>query len=153
MLATHWPHPSGVEAPSIWTLGVVDNSPLKRITDHIVSFPGDPLDPSLAAALIAQMLGAGVRGRVLCILGDPDLPDVASRLTDAGVQVDTVAVYRAELVSDVELLATLERAEVLVVASPGVVDALVSQGRTRNYPHGSPWGDRRPSDVVRAKCR
>ncbi|MES2306226.1 MAG: uroporphyrinogen-III synthase [Gemmatimonadota bacterium] len=133
VLLARWPQ-RGQVAPAIWTLGGVDSHALASIAPVVTPFPGDPFDPAVAAAMVAQIVGTGVRGRVLCLIGDPDLPDVSSRLADAGLLVSAVSVYRCGLVSDVEILATLERAELLVVANPLVVEALASHGEDAFLP-------------------
>lgn len=80
------------------------------------------------------MLGAGVPGRVLIVTGDPRRPELAARLTDAGAEVTTVVVYRTRPVDDVELLAAIDRADLLVVGSPALVTALAAQGDEARMP-------------------
>jgi uroporphyrinogen-III synthase len=96
--------------------------------------PGGDADTSAAAQLAAAMLGAGVHGRALVVAGDPHRPELAARLTDAGVMVTTVVVYRTKPVDDVELLAALDRAQLLVIGSPTLVAALAAQGDEARLP-------------------
>lgn len=90
--------------------------------------PGGDAETSAAAQLASAMLGGGVPGRVLIVTGDPHRPELAARLADAGAQVTTVVVYRTRPVDDVELLAAIDRADLLVVGSPALVAALAAQG-------------------------
>lgn len=91
---------------------------------------GDGGDPSRGAAqaLVERMLGARVHGPVLLVTGDPHRPELPARLADAGIAVDTAVVYRTRPVADVELVAALSRADLLLLGSPALATALARQG-------------------------
>lgn len=118
----------------LWTVGVGTARALEAagLVPHIA--PGGDADTSAAAQLATAMLGAGVRGRVLVVAGDPHRPELAARLTDAGVAVTTVVVYRTRPADDVELLAALDRAQLLIVGSPSLISALAAQGDEARVP-------------------
>lgn len=112
----------------VWCAGEATATALGTLSVPIVVVAGGHTEPETAAALVGSVIAAAVNAPILLLLGEPDLPDLASRLTDAGAQVDGVPVYRSHSASDVELVATLDHAELLVVAHPDVVTALAAQG-------------------------
>lgn len=77
-----------------------------------------------AAALAAEMLGAGVRGPVLFPCGEMRRDELPVRLRHRGIEVEEVVCYRSVLAGEAAARAAAERASVLVVASPGVVELL-----------------------------
>jgi uroporphyrinogen-III synthase len=123
-----------IEGGALWAVGAGTARVLAAAGLAPQVAPGGDAETSAAAQLATAMLGAGVRGRVLVVAGDPHRPELAARLADAGVQVTTVVVYRTHPVDDVELLAALDRADVLVVGSPALVAALAAQGDEARMP-------------------
>lgn len=118
----------------IWAVGAGTARALEAagLAPHVA--PGGDAETSAAEQLAAAMLGAGLRGRVLLIAGDPHRPELAARLADAGIAVTTVVVYRTRPADDVELLAALDRAQLLVIGSPTLVAALAAQGDEARMP-------------------
>jgi uroporphyrinogen-III synthase len=114
--------------PTIWAVGESTARPLREAGWPVEVGPGGSATHGAAEALAGAMLTAMVRGPVLFLAGEPHRPDLGARLADAGIAVVTVAVYRAVPVADVELLAALDRADLLLVASPALVTALAAQG-------------------------
>ncbi len=118
----------------LWAVGAGTARALERAGLAPRVAPGGDAETTAAAQLAAAMLGAGVRGRVLIVAGDPHRPELAARLTDAGIAVTTVVVYRTKPADDVELLAALDRAHLLVVGSPTLIAALAAQGDEARLP-------------------
>lgn len=81
-----------------------------------------------AARLVSRIVGSQRGGMVLLIADGPKLADLPSRLADAAISVDVLPLSCEVTVSDVELLAALERADLLLVSSAAVVEELASQG-------------------------
>lgn len=114
--------------PPLWGVGDATAAPL-RAAGHVVQVgPGGSAAEGAAESLAGAMLAAMVRGPILFVAGEPHRPDLEARLTDAGLVVTTVAVYRTSAVPDVELLAAVDRADLMLVASPTLVAALAAQG-------------------------
>lgn len=134
LLAAHWPAGHSTEAPSIWCSGDQTAAALGGLAAARRIIAGDHYDPATATALVKEIVGAWPSGPVLVLMGEPDLPDIASRLVDAGIEVHAVPLFQAQPVSDVELIATLERAEVVVVSNAAVVRALAAQGDDAHLP-------------------
>jgi len=77
-----------------------------------------------AAALATAMLAAGVRGPVLFPCGETRREELSTRLRHDGVEVEEVVCYRSVLAGESEARRAAIAADVLVVASPTVVDLL-----------------------------
>jgi len=77
-----------------------------------------------AAALALALLAAGVRGPVLFPCGDLRRDELSARLRVGGLAVEEVVCYRSVLAGESDARRAAERARVLVVASPSVVDLL-----------------------------
>ncbi len=127
IVASVLPRESDVAVP-LWAVGAATAAPLQVAGWRVCTGPGGSASAGAAEALAGAMLAAMVRGPVLFVAGDPHRPDLAARLADAGVSVTTVLAYRSVPVADVELLAALDRADLVVVASPALVAALAAQG-------------------------
>lgn len=125
---------ASVGGGAIWAVGAGTARALEATGLAPQVAPGGDAETSAAAQLAAAMLGAGLRGRALIVAGDPHRPELAARLTDAGVAVTTVVVYRTRPADDVELLAALDRAQLLVIGSPTLVMALAAQGDEARIP-------------------
>jgi uroporphyrinogen-III synthase len=134
LLAAHWPSGDATGGPTIWCSGEQTATALGGVTAARRVISGDHYDPATATALVTEIVGAWPSGPVLVLMGEPDLPDIASRLVDAGIEVQAVPLFQSQPVSDVELIATLERAEVLVVSNAAVVRALAAQGDDAHLP-------------------
>lgn len=120
--------------PPIWAVGEASARPLRDAGWSVQTGPGGSEMEGAAEALAGAMVTAMVRGPVLFLAGDPHRPDLVARLADAGIAVTTVPVYRTEVVPDVELLAALDRADLVLVASPALVSALAAQGEAALHP-------------------
>jgi uroporphyrinogen-III synthase len=132
LLATHlrdtpsrWP---------IWAVGDATARPLRDAGWDVQTGPGGSDTEGAAEALAGAMLTAMVRGPVLFVAGEPHRPDLVARLADARIAVTTIPVYRTDVVPDVELLAALDRADLMLVASPALVSALAAQGEAALHP-------------------
>jgi uroporphyrinogen-III synthase len=77
-----------------------------------------------AGALANALLTVGVRGPVLFPCGDIRRDELPARLRAGGIEVEEVVCYRSVLASEADARRAAERARVLVVASPSVVDLL-----------------------------
>jgi uroporphyrinogen-III synthase len=77
-----------------------------------------------AAALADALIASGAGGPLLFPCGDLRRDELPARLRDNGIDVDEVVCYRSVLAGEPEARAAAERAQVLVVASPSVVDLL-----------------------------
>lgn len=124
----------GDTLPPTWAVGEASARPLREAEWAVETGPGGSDTEGAAEALAGAMVTAMVRGPVLFLAGDPHRPDLIARLADAGIAVTTVAVYRTEVVPDVELLAALDRADLMLVASPALVSALAAQGEAALHP-------------------
>jgi len=118
----------------IWAVGEASARPLRDAGRSVETGPGGSDTEGAAEALAGAMVTAMIRGPVLFLAGDPHRPDLVARLADAGIEVTTIPVYRTEVVPDVELLAALDRADLLLVASPALVSALAAQGEAAFHP-------------------
>lgn len=125
---------SAIRGATLWAVGAGTARTLEAAGLAPRVAGGGDARTSAAAQLASAMLGAGVRGRVLLVAGDPHRPELAARLADGGVAVTTVVVYRTRPVDDVELLAALDRAQLMVVGSPALVTALAAQGDEARLP-------------------
>ncbi len=95
---------------------------------QVLSGSGGTAVQSAAEALALAIVGESIRGPLLHLAGDPHRPELAARLADAGIVVETLPVYRSVMVSDVEMLAVLSRSDLLVVGAPMVVRAVADTG-------------------------
>lgn len=120
--------------PPMWAVGEASARPLRDAGWSVNTGPGGNDTEGAAEALASAMVTAMVRGPVLFLAGDPHRPDLVARLADAGIEVTTIPVYRTEVVADVELLAALDRADLVLVASPALVAALAAQGEAALHP-------------------
>lgn len=116
------------DGPPVWAVGPGTARALGAAGPRLRVPPTPEGTTGAAEGLAAAMLGAGVTGRVLFVAGDPHRPELPARLADAGIATETVIAYRQVPVADVELLAALSRADLLVVGSPALVGALAAQG-------------------------
>ncbi|HKT60106.1 MAG TPA: uroporphyrinogen-III synthase [Gemmatimonadales bacterium] len=77
-----------------------------------------------AAALADALVQSGLERPVLFPCGDLRRDELPARLRNEGIAVDEVVCYRSVLAGETEARGAAERAQVLVVASPSVVDLL-----------------------------
>ena len=77
-----------------------------------------------AAALAAAMLREGLVGPVLFPCGEVRRDELPTRLRQEGVEVDEVVCYRSVVAGEEEAREAVERAGILIVASPTVVELL-----------------------------
>ncbi len=118
----------GLTLPPVWAVGPGTARALAAAGPRLHVAPARDDATSAAEGLAAAMLGAGVPGPVLFVAGDPHRPELTARLADAGVATETVIVYRSVPVADVELVAALARADLVVIGSPALVTVLAAQG-------------------------
>lgn len=113
------------ERPQIWAAGPGTARELGSGFGPIRQ-PGERLagEHGAAAALAAEMIGAGLRGPVLFPCGDVRRDELPRRLREAGITVDEVICYRTVLAGAEEARRAASRARVLVVASPSVAGLL-----------------------------
>jgi uroporphyrinogen-III synthase len=133
ILAPRLQHATGTPTP-LWAVGAGSAAPLRSAGWSVETGPGGSATEGAAEALAGAMVAAMVRGPVLFVAGDPHRPDLAARLADAGIAVTTVLAYRSTPVADVELLAALDRADLVLVASPALVAACAAQGEAALRP-------------------
>lgn len=95
-----------------------DLGPVRRPDDHAVG------DRGAATALADAILASGLTGPVLFPCGDIRRDELPARLRDDGIEVVEVVCYRSVLAGEAEARAAVERAQVLVVASPSVAGLL-----------------------------
>ena len=132
-------HELGSPRPAVWASGPATSTVLERwVTPVHVAAAGDAAESGAAEALARAMIAAGVRGPVLFPCGDKRRDDLPALLEREGIQVDEVMSYRSVLAEPAAARAAAEAGDVVVVASPSVVDLLV-----RACPP-----DRRPDLVV-----
>jgi uroporphyrinogen-III synthase len=81
-------------------------------------------DQGAAGALASALIAADVGGPVLCPGGDLRRDELSARLREHGIEVHEVVCYRSVLADETEARVAAKRAQVLVVASPSVVDLL-----------------------------
>ncbi len=79
---------------------------------------------ALASELAAALLAAGPSGPVLFPCGDIRRDELPSRLRDDGIAVEEVVCYRSVLAGESETRRAIQRAQIVVVASPSVADLL-----------------------------
>jgi len=77
-----------------------------------------------AGALAAALLATGMRGPVLFPCGDIRRDELPARLRDDGIPVEEVVCYRSVLAAETEARPALQRAQIVIVASPSVADLL-----------------------------
>jgi uroporphyrinogen-III synthase len=77
-----------------------------------------------AAALASALVAAGPGGPVLFPCGDIRRDELPARLRDDGIAVDEVVCYRSVLAGEGEARRAAQRAQIVIVASPSVVDLL-----------------------------
>jgi uroporphyrinogen-III synthase len=111
--------------PPVWASGPGTVAALGA-TVTIVRTPPEQLvgDRGAAAALATAMLEAGLGGPVLFPCGEIRHDELPARLRAEGVTVQEVICYRSVLASEAAARLAVERARVLVVASPSVADLL-----------------------------
>jgi uroporphyrinogen-III synthase len=95
---------------------------VRRPDEHEVGKRGAAA--ALASALAAALLAAGPSGPVLFPCGDIRRDELPSRLRDDGIAVEEVVCYRSVLAGESETRRVIQRAQIVVVASPSVADLL-----------------------------
>ncbi len=101
---------------------------------QVLAGSGGTATQSAAEALALAIIAESIRGPLLHLAGDPHRPELAARLADAGIVVDTLPVYRSVMVTDVELLAVVTRSDLLILGAPMVVQALADLGEEATLP-------------------
>jgi uroporphyrinogen-III synthase len=112
-------------ATSVWAAGAGtaqglsgNLGPVRQADEHAVAERG------AAAALADALVRSALEGPVLFPCGDIRRDELPARLRDEGIAVDEVVCYRSVLAGESEARDAAERAQVLIVASPSVVDLL-----------------------------
>ena len=115
----------GTHHPAVWASGPASSTILEQWVRPVhVPAPGDAAEQGAAAALARAIIAAGVRGPVLFPCGDKRRDDLPVLLRNEGIRVDEVVSYQSVLAEPAAARAAAEAGEVVVVASPSVVDLL-----------------------------
>ena len=111
--------------PAVWVAGRATERALGNALGP-VQLPDERLTDQrgAAAALVAALTAAGLRGPVLFPCGDLRRDELPARLRECGVVVEEVVCYRSVLAGEDEARRAAARADVLVVASPSVAGLL-----------------------------
>jgi uroporphyrinogen-III synthase len=113
-------------SPGVWASGAATAAALGDVLGPVISPPESGSAAVGAGSALGQaMIEAGVRGRVLFMVGVHHRNELPARLQSEGIQVDEVICYEAVLATEPVALAVARRATVLVVASPSVAQLLV----------------------------
>ncbi len=123
------------DMPSVWSGGPGTDAalgalgrPVHRASDEEIGRMG------AGAALAAAMVGAGVIGPVLFPCGEIRRDELPMRLRHEGIEVHEVVCYRSVLADETAARAAVERAGIVVVASPSVADLLTRAARGARPP-------------------
>jgi uroporphyrinogen-III synthase len=111
--------------PAIWAAGPGTAEALGQRLGA-VRRPDDSAvgDRGAAEVLAAALLADGIGGPVLFPCGDLRRNELPARLRVHGIAVEEIVCYRSVLAGESDARRAAERAQVLVVASPSVVDLL-----------------------------
>ena len=111
--------------PAVWASGPASSTVLEQWVSPVhVPGAGDAAEQGSASALARAMIAAGVRGPVLFPCGDKRREDLPALLEKEGIRVDEVVSYQSVLAEPAAARAAAEAGEIVVVASPSVVDLL-----------------------------
>jgi uroporphyrinogen-III synthase len=113
-------------APAVWAVGAATMAALGDALGPVKK-PGGPegTGESAAAALAHTLLEANAGGPVLFPCGGRRRDELPSLLRAKGIEVDEVVCYRAVVANRQEARAAVSEGNVLVAASPSVVELLV----------------------------
>jgi uroporphyrinogen-III synthase len=129
----------GDRPPPVWASGPATSTILEQWVRPVqVPAANDVAEHGAADALARAMIAADVRGPVFFPCGDKRRDELPALLEKEGIRVDEVVSYQSVLADPVLARAAAEAGDVVVVASPSVLDLLV-----RACPP-----DRRPDLVV-----
>jgi uroporphyrinogen-III synthase len=120
--------------PPLWASGATTADELGALAR--VRTPGRQADQEggAAAILARALLASGLRGPVLFPCGELRRDELPGLLRQEGVEVEEVICYRSVLVSEEEARSAVERASLLVVASPSVAQLLARACRSEGRP-------------------
>lgn len=111
--------------PPAWAAGAGTAAALDGVLEPVRTPPERAAGQLGAASALARaMLAAGVRGPVLFPCGEIRRDELPARLRAGGVEVEEVVCYRSVLAGEAAARNAVERARVLVVASPSVAELL-----------------------------
>jgi uroporphyrinogen-III synthase len=117
----------GETLPAVWSGGPGTAGVLAPLLVPVSSAPeAETGRLGAAAALAAAMLDAGIAGPVLFPCGEIRREELPTRLRHEGIEVEEVVCYRSVLANEAAARAAVERAAILVVASPSVAELLAS---------------------------
>jgi uroporphyrinogen-III synthase len=109
--------------PQVWASGSTTAEALSGIAS--VRTPGRMAPESGAATALAKaLLASGIKGPVLFPCGEMRRDELPALLRQEDIEVEEVVCYRSVLVGEDVARAAAERASLLVVASPSVVQLL-----------------------------
>jgi uroporphyrinogen-III synthase len=113
------------KSPQVWAVGPATAKPLRDLVG-VVQQPSSSSEPEQGAAarLAHAMLAANAAGPVLFPCGDPRREELSEILRAHGVRVEEVVCYRALLATPEQAGAALAGADLVVVASPAVLQLL-----------------------------
>ena len=111
--------------PAVWAAGPGTANALGDLLGPVRQ-PDEAAVGELGAgvALATAMLASGLTAPVLFPCGDRRRDELPTRLRDGGVAVDEVVCYRSVLAGEAEARRAVQRAQIVVVASPSVADLL-----------------------------
>jgi uroporphyrinogen-III synthase len=123
------------KTPQVWAVGAATAEPLRDLVRRVRQ-PASSSDSELGAAerLAQAMLAAGAPGPVLFLCGDRRREELSGILRAHGVIVDELVCYRTVLATLEQAAAALAGADLVVVASPAVLNLLAQSCPTSKRP-------------------
>jgi uroporphyrinogen-III synthase len=111
-----------VDSPPLWASGPATARELQHLAPvHVADSRGAD---GAAAALARMMIGEGVSGPILFPCGEQHRDALPGRLRAAGIEVVELVCYRAVMAPPAELRAAAAGADVIIVGSGRVAEAL-----------------------------
>jgi len=125
--------PAGV--PPVWVSGERTAAALERSGLLVHRVPVRAAAGSAGAQVAAAVIATGACRTLLHVTGEPHRPELAARCRDAGISVIELVVYRSVPVSADQLAGAVAEADLVVVGSPVLAEALatVPAGRRPGY--------------------
>jgi len=112
------------ESPAVWAVGAATAKPLRDTIGGVQLPPPGETEEGAGERLARAMLSAGVRGPVLFPCGDRHREELGLILRGQGIEVDEVVCYRTILADVGQARAAVAGADLVVVASPAVLQLL-----------------------------
>jgi uroporphyrinogen-III synthase len=122
------------ESPGIWAVGPATADPLGDIIDAVKQPAATEAKDGAAETLAHAMLSAGVAEPVLFPCGERHREELSRILRSHGIEVDEVVCYRSILAGADQARAALAGADLVIVASPAVLQLLAESSSSATRP-------------------